>query len=497
MIDNGKLLRINKKDNVGVVLEDIRENDTMSFDGISLKAGEDIDCGHKIALRDIAEGEDIIKYGFPIGHAVRPILAGEYIHTHNIRTNLKGLLDYRYAPALNEKATHLSSNFMGYMRENGEVGIRNEIWIINTVGCVNKTSEILAKEANMAFAGKTDGIFAFPHPYGCSQLGDDHLATQKILAGLVKHPNAAGVLVLGLGCENNNIPAFRNVLGDQIPGRVKFLVTQEAEDEIQEGLKLIGELVEYAGTFKRQECAADQLVIGLKCGGSDAFSGITGNPLVGEFSDLLIAQGGTSILTEVPEMFGAETILMNRCINEAVFQKSVHLINDFKEYFMKHNQEIYENPSPGNKKGGISTLEEKSLGCTQKGGTGHVVDVLDYGERVTKPGLNLLEGPGNDIVAATALTAAGAHIILFTTGRGTPLGAPVPTVKISTNSELYRRKRNWIDYNAGSLLEGNGMEQVKMDFFKFVLKVASGDIRTKNEENGYREIAIFKDGVTL
>lgn len=481
MIKDGKLLRINKKDNVAVALENIGETEK----------------GHKVALKDIAEGEDIIKYGFPIGHATRPISTGEYVHTHNMRTNLKGLLDYSYVPELTEKTTLPPSRFMGYMRENGDIGIRNEIWIINTVGCVNKTSEILAKEANNIFAGKTDGIFAFTHPFGCSQLGDDHLATQRLLAGLVRHPNAAGVLVLGLGCENNNIPEFKKVLGGYGPDRVKFLVTQEVEDEIEEGLKLIGELVDYAGTFKRQECLADKLVIGLKCGGSDAFSGITANPLVGEFSDLLIAQGGTSILTEVPEMFGAETILMNRCVNDEVFQKTADLINNFKEYFMKHNQEIYENPSPGNKKGGITTLEEKSLGCTQKGGTGNVVDVLDYGERAAKPGLNLLKGPGNDMVAATALTAAGAHIILFTTGRGTPLGAPVPTVKISTNSELYRRKGSWIDYDAGVLLEGNGMEEVKTDFFNFVLKVASGEIRTKNEENGYREIAIFKDGVTL
>lgn len=497
MIDNGKLLRINEKDNVAVALEDIKKNEIIIFDGISLKAGEAVDRGHKIALKDIAEGEDIIKYGFPIGHAISPILAGEYLHTHNIKTNLKGLMDYSYSPVLNGKPALLPSKFMGYKRENGDVGIRNEIWIINTVGCVNKTAEILAKEADNRFAGKTEGIFAFPHPHGCSQLGDDHLATQKILAGMVKHPNAAGVLVIGLGCENNNVAEFKKVLGDYSPDRVKFLITQEVEDEIEEGLKLIGELVEYAGAFKRQECSADKLVVGLKCGGSDAFSGITANPMVGEFSNLLIAQGGTSILTEVPEMFGAEAILMNRCINEEVFQKTVHLINDFKEYFMKHNQEIYENPSPGNKKGGISTLEEKSLGCTQKGGTGNVVDILDYGERVTKPGLNLLEGPGNDMVAVTALTAAGAHILLFTTGRGTPLGAPVPTIKISTSSELYRRKRNWIDYNAGSLLEGDNMEEVKLDFFNFVLKVASGELRAKNEDNGYREIAIFKDGVTL
>mgnify|MGYP005834341411 CR=1 FL=1 len=497
MIKSDKLIKINEKDNVAVALVDIKQGETVTLGEYQVTAREDIDKGHKIAFTDIAEGENIIKYGFPIGHATKPIASGEYIHTNNIKTNLKGLLEYTYTPNLSLLETEMSDDFMGYVRENGEIGIRNEIWIVNTVGCVNKTAEMLAKEANAKFAGKTDGIFFFTHPYGCSQLGDDHVTTQKILADMVKHPNAAGVLVLGLGCENNNIPEFKKVLGDYNENRVKFLATQEVGDEIEAGLKLIGELVEYAQTFKREKCPASKLIVGLKCGGSDAFSGITANPLVGVFSDMLIQHGGTSILTEVPEMFGAETILMDRCINREVFNKTVSLINDFKEYYIRHNQEVYENPSPGNKKGGISTLEEKSLGCTQKGGIGNVIDVLDYGERVSTPGLNLLKGPGNDIVAVTALMASGAHIILFTTGRGTPLGAPVPTVKISTNTDLYTRKNSWIDYNAGQLLDGKEMGEVSKDFFKYVLKVASGEIKTKNEENGYREISIFKDGVTL
>ncbi len=497
MIKGDKLIKIHEKDNVAVALADIRQGETLVLGAFQITAREEIDKGHKMAFLDIAEGENIIKYGFPIGRATQPIAAGEYIHTHNIKTNLKGFLEYAYAPQLTEQEVPLETEFMGYIRENGDVGVRNEIWIVNTVGCVNKTAEILAKEANKQFQGKTDGIFAFPHPFGCSQLGDDHLTTQKILADMVKHPNAAGVLVLGLGCENNNIPEFKERLGEYDDKRVKFLATQEVEDEIEAGLDLIGELTGYAQTFQRQPCPASKLIVGLKCGGSDGFSGITGNPLVGAFSDLLIRHGGTSILTEVPEMFGAETLLMNRCINEAVFNKTVWLINDFKTYFIKHNQEIYENPSPGNKKGGISTLEEKSLGCTQKGGIGNVTDVLDYGERVCTPGLNLLKGPGNDIIAATALMAAGAHIILFTTGRGTPLGAPVPTVKVATNTDLYNYKRNWMDYNAGQLLEGKNMTDVQKDFFDFILKVASGEIKTRNEENGYREISIFKDGVIL
>jgi altronate hydrolase len=503
VVRGSKLLKIDARDNVAVALEDIAAGEMLEIGASALTAKEAIDRGHKIALSNIRESEDIIKYGFPIGHATRNIDAGEYIHTHNIKTNLRGLEQYTYTPALNKidamKPTKqtVPQKFMGYVREDGQIGIRNEIWIINTVGCVNKTSENLAKEANIRLAGCTDGIFAYTHPYGCSQLGEDHKTTQQMLADLVRHPNAAGVLVLGLGCENNNIDEFKKILGDCNPQRVKFLVCQEVEDEIEEGLKLVDELADYTQKFTRQPCPVSKLVVGLKCGGSDAFSGITANPLLGVFSDKLIAHGGTTILTEVPEMFGAETLLMDRCINEEIFNKTVRLINDYKEYFIRHNQVIYENPSPGNKKGGISTLEEKSLGCTQKGGTENVVDVLDYGERVTTTGLNLLQGPGNDIVACTALTVAGAHMILFTTGRGTPLGAPVPTPKVSTNTRLHDRKANWIDFDAGRLLTGESMEDVKREFFDFVWKVASGQIRTKNEKNGYREIAIFKDGVTL
>lgn len=497
MLKSDSLIQIHENDNVAVALRDISKGEKLTLGKHTVIASEDIDKGHKIAFQDLAEGENIIKYGFAIGHATKPIKAGDYIHTQNIKTNLKGLLDYTYEPALSSHNVSKNAEFMGYVRKNGEVGIRNEIWIVNTVGCVNKTAENLAKAANEKFAGKTDGIFCYTHPYGCSQLGEDHETTQKILADMVKHPNAAGVLVLGLGCENNNIPVFKTVLGEYDEERVKFLSTQEVDDEIEAGLELIGQLVEYAGTFKREKVPASKLIVGLKCGGSDAFSGITGNPLVGRLSDILIEHGGTSVLTEVPEMFGAETILMNRCINTETFDKTVNLINNFKGYFMKHNQEIYENPSPGNKKGGISTLEEKSLGCTQKGGTGNVVDVLDYGERVKTPGLNLLRGPGNDIVAVTALMAAGVHMVLFTTGRGTPVGSPVPTVKVSTNTDLYNRKNNWIDYNAGQLLDGKEMDDVGEDFFNYVLKVASGETQTKNEINGYREIAIFKDGVTL
>ena len=444
-----------------------------------------LEDGHKYALRDIAEGENIIKYGNPIGHAICDIKKGEHVHTHNIKTNLAGNLEYTYEPVFYDiPEEDQTKTFMGYVRENGDVGIRNEVWIVNTVGCVNKVAEEIAKAT---------GARCFPHPFGCSQLGDDQLTTQKVLAGMVNHPNAAGVLVLGLGCENNNIDVFKEVLGEYNPNRVKFLVCQEHEDEVEAGIQVVKELQAYADTFKRTEVPVSKLRIGLKCGGSDGYSGITGNPLVGRLSDKVIAMGGSCVLTEVPEMFGAEHLLMQRCENEEVFNKTVALINNFKDYYTRHNQVIYENPSPGNKKGGITTLEEKSLGCIQKGGLSKVVDVLDYGDRLSKCGLSLLNGPGNDIVAITNLMAAGVHMVLFTTGRGTPVGSAVPTVKIATNHNLAVRKANWIDFDASPTLDGNPLTD---ELFDYIIKVANGE-ETKNEIHGYREISIFKEGVTL
>lgn len=444
----------------------------------------DIVTGHKVALCDIRAGENVMKYGFPIGHATKDIRKGERVHTENLKTNLKEKLTYEYHLKVFELPDVREYTVNAYVRENGEIGIRNDIWIVNTVGCVNKVAEKISA---------LTGALSFPHPYGCSQLGEDHGITEQILKGLVEHPNAGGVLVIGLGCENNNIASFKKVLGAVDERRVKFLNAQDCDDEIAEGVRLIEELKAYAETFIRQPVSVSRLKVGLKCGGSDGFSGITANPLIGQFSDMLISAGGSTVLTEVPEMFGAETILMDRCVDETVFEKTVRLINDFKDYFIRHNQEIYENPSPGNKAGGITTLEEKSLGCTQKGGRGTVVDVLTYGDRVTKNGLNLLNGPGNDMVAVTNLVAAGCHMVLFSTGRGTPLGSPVPTVKIATNDVLAKTKHNWIDFNAGPMLKG---EDLTEEFMQYVIRVANGE-ETCNERNGYREIAIFKDGVTL
>jgi len=443
-----------------------------------------LDDGHKYALRDIKCGENIIKYGNPIGHATEDIKCGEHVHSHNLKTNLSGNLTYTYEPEFYDIEREECPTFMGYIRENGDVGIRNEIWIVNTVGCVNKVAERIAERT---------GAMHFPHPFGCSQLGDDQSVTQKILCGMVNHPNAAGVLVLGLGCENNNIEVFKKVLGEYDPDRVKFLNTQDVEDDVEEGVKIVEELKKYAQKFTRTPVPASKLKLGLKCGGSDGYSGITANPLVGRLSDKLIAMGGSCVLTEVPEMFGAEHLLMKRCESREVFDKTVSLINDFKDYYTRHNQVIYENPSPGNKKGGITTLEEKSLGCVQKGGLSKVVDVLDYGDRLTKCGLSLLNGPGNDIVAITNLMAAGVHMILFTTGRGTPVGSAVPTVKIATNADLAKRKSGWIDFDASPTLSGKLLTN---ELFNYIIEVAEGR-ETKNEENGYREISIFKDGVTL
>ena len=456
-------MKINSLDNVVVNLED----------------------GHKYADRDIKSGENIIKYGCPIGHATEDIKKGDHVHTHNVKTNLNEKLEYVYEPEFYDiPELKTDKTFMGYVRENGDVGIRNEIWIINTVGCVNKIAERIAEKT---------GAYYFPHPFGCSQLGDDQKTTQLILKGLINHPNAGGVLVLGLGCENNNIDEMKKVLGSWNEKRVKFLNAQDSGDEVEEGIKLIGELKEYADSFKRQPVPISKLKLGLKCGGSDGLSGITANPLVGRVSDKLISMGGSCVLTEVPEMFGAEHLLMKRAENKEVFEKCVSLINNFKDYFVRHGQVVYENPSPGNKKGGITTLEEKSLGCVQKGGLSKVVDVLDYGDTLSKNGLSLLNGPGNDIVAVTNLASAGVHMVLFTTGRGTPLGSVVPTVKVSTNSTLSEKKKNWIDFDASPTLSGNELTD---EFLNYIIEVAEGR-KTKNEENGCREISIFKDGVTL
>ncbi len=448
---------INKNDNVKVCLEN----------------------GHKYALRDINAGEQVIKYGFPIGIASTDIKANEHVHSHNLKTGLSGLKDYEYSPDFKPQPAQEPAYINAFVRKNGDIGIRNDIWIVPTVGCVNGIANALAR---------TTGAFALTHPYGCSQLGDDLKTAQNVLAGLVKHPNAGGVLVLGLGCENNNIAEFKKVLGEYDSERVRFLNSRDCDDEIARGKEIIGELRQIACGDKREKVPVSKLKIGLKCGGSDGLSGITANPLCGKIADKLTAMGGTAVLTEVPEMFGAEQLLMNRCVDKSVFEKTVGLINNYKRYFIMHNQPISENPSPGNKAGGITTLEEKSLGCVQKGGSAPVTAVLDYGDVAEKAGLNLLNGPGNDIVAVTNLCAAGCHLILFTTGRGTPLGAAVPTVKIATNSVLASQKKNWIDFDA----QKNG-EAALLDL---ILSVADGN-ETRNEINGIREIAIFKSGVTL
>lgn len=442
-----------------------------------------LETGHKIAERDIVKGEDVVKYGFPIGVATSDIKKGERVHTNNMKTKLEGVLKYDYAPDFSELLPAEPLQISAFVRSNGDIGIRNDIWIIPTVGCVNGIGNALSQKT---------GAFCFPHPYGCSQLGGDMKTTQLILKGLINHPNAGGVLVLGLGCENNNIGEMKKVLGDVDTERIRFLSVQDVENEMDEGIKIIEELKTVAAKDKREKVPVSRLKVGLKCGGSDGFSGITANAVVGRVTDKLCAMGATAVLTEVPEMFGAEKLLFERCVNKEVFEKSVALINDFKEYFRSHGEPVSENPSPGNKEGGITTLEEKSLGCVQKGGTAPIVDVLDYGDALSKTGLNLLNGPGNDIVAVTNLAACGCHIILFTTGRGTPLGSVVPTIKIASNNTVAEKKPHWIDFNA----YGFEREKIADSLTELIVKVADGQ-PTNNEKYGCREIAIFKDGVTL
>ncbi len=492
-------IKINPADTVVVCLRPFTKGEKINVDGKEITVLQDTPAGHKVLISDTAEGTNIIKYGYPIGHARENLTAGQWVNENNLKTNLSGTLTYEYHPVsetLNIKNDNRT--FKGYVRKNGEVGVRNEIWIVPTVGCVNGISDRLAAmlEAETKLEG-IDAVHSWHHNYGCSQLSDDHENTRKVLRDIVLHPNAGAVLVVGLGCENNQPEEFEKLLGDYDKERIKFMVVQKVQgDEVEEGMNILRSLYAIAREDKRTDCPLSELRIGLKCGGSDGFSGITGNPLVGEFSDYVVAQGGTSILTEVPEMFGAETILMNRCKTPELFEQTVKLVNDFKEYFLSHGEPVGENPSPGNKAGGISTLEDKALGCTQKCGRAPVSGVLGYGDRLQVKGLNLLSAPGNDLVASTALAASGCQIVLFTTGRGTPFGTFIPTMKISTNSNLFKNKPNWIDFNAGELVEGTAMPELVGKFIDKVVAVASGE-KTCNEKNGYREISIFKNGVTL
>jgi len=493
-------VRVHPSDDVAVATRPLTAGTTIDVEGASVTLREDVGAGHKIALRAIAPGEAVAKYGMPIGAATAAIEPGAWVHSHNLATRLSGAESYEFhGTAAPDASPGPVPTFDGYRRPDGRVGTRNEVWIINTVGCVNTAAERIAKAAGERYAGEIDGVFAFAHPYGCSQLGDDLKNTQKVLAGLARHPNAGGVLVLGLGCENNQMASFLQLAGSGVsPSRLRFFNTQDVVDEMEEGIGLVGELVAEMKHDRRVPVPVSELVVGHKCGGSDGFSGVTANALLGRLADRLTAVGGGVVLTEVPEMFGAEQVLLDRAASREVWDDLVSMVNDFKEYFIRHGQPVYENPSPGNKAGGLTTLEEKSLGAIQKGGRATVTDVIRYGEPASPGGLTLLEAPGNDGVSSTAMTASGAALLLFTTGRGTPLGFPVPTIKVSSNSGIAERKPHWIDFNAGRLLDGTAtMEQLADELLAYVIEVASGRVRTNNEKHGYREIAIWKEGVTL
>ena len=499
-----KYLKIHNRDNVVIAVDKISAGEKILANNNTITLTADVNKGHKIAVDYIKPGGKIVKYGHVIGHAVTDINPGEWVHTHNLKTNLGDLVEYQFNPVkFNDKINSKASpTFFGYRRKNGRTGIRNEIWIINTVGCVNTSAERIAKISNDKFKSENfDGVFSFSHPYGCSQLGDDLTNTQKILAGLINNPNAGGVMILGLGCENNLMNSMLSRIGSVGTDRIRHFNSQDVTDEIETGINKIEELFQLVKNDNREETALSELVIGVKCGGSDGFSGITANAITGRITDLITSYGGTVLLTEVPEMFGAEQQLMNRAKDKETYKKIVIMINSFKKYFTDHNQPVYENPSPGNIAGGLTTLEEKSLGAIQKGGSAQITSILEYGDIVpgrSEGGLVLLEAPGNDGVSSTAMTSSGAVILLFTTGRGTPLGFPVPTVKISSNTDIFIKKPNWIDFNAGRLLDSEeNIDRLAEELFMFILDTASGKIKTKNEINGYKEIAIWKEGVTL
>ncbi len=497
MIPVTEVLRVHPRDNVLVALRDLQPGESVRALDEELVAKSFVPRGHKLAAIRIGAGTAVRKYGWPIGLATQDIACGEHVHTHNLTTALTAHEDYTYSPAPTA-APHGPADthtFLGYPRRNGRVGTRNEIWVLCTVGCVARTAGRIAEIAGERLKGRVDGVYALTHPFGCSQLGDDLKRTRQVLASLAAHPNAGGVLVVGLGCENNQLQALLDVAGLD-PSRVRSFNAQSVEDEVAEGVRAVEELAELLQQDQRVPRPLSDLVVGLKCGGSDAFSGLTANPLVGRISTTLAAAGGTPILTEIPELFGAEPMLMGRAVDEAVFNDAAKLINDFKDYFTAAGQRVSENPSPGNLAGGITTLEEKSLGAVQKAGDAPLTQVLRYGERIRRPGLALLESPGNDAVSSTALAAAGATVLLFTTGRGTPLGFPAPTLKISTTSALAEAKPRWIDFDAGSLLTGAGMDDLARALLELVIATASGR-PTRAELNGERELAIWKTGVTL
>ena len=491
-----RALRIHPEDNVAVALEPIRADETISVEGAEVTARQDIPQGHKAALFSISAGEAVVKYGYPIGRAKTAIEPGEWVHTHNLGTSLDISTAIAAQVVQGGPSPLPPEHFQGYRRAGGGVGIRNELWIVPTVGCVNGIAQTLARRLGPELEGSVDGVYAWPHPYGCSQMGEDQEHTRRILCGLIRHPNAGGVLVLGLGCENSGIAVLQDLLGDWDRERVAFLECQAVEDELAEGERLLRALAGRAAEDRRETIGAEELIVGLKCGGSDGLSGITANPLVGRVAGRLTAMGGSALLAEVPELFGAEGVLFRRCASEEAARALPALVEEFKDYFIRHGQVVYENPSPGNKAGGITTLEEKSLGCVQKGGSAPVTGVVRYGEQVCRRGLSVVQTPGNDLVSTTGLAAAGAHLILFTTGRGTPFGAPVPTLKIATNSALAGRKGGWIDYDAGGLARGEGWDEHTQALFRLVLDTASGG-PTRSERAGFREIAIWKDGVTL
>ena len=500
---NAELFFLDEKDNVGITFSDLKTDEAASAGQREIQILNDIPKGHKVAVKEIGKGEAVVKYGAVIGYAMKGIQVGEHVHIHNIKTGLSEQTEYKYEPEKDlSDISPIASVPLLYKRRNGKAGIRNELWIIPTVGCVNGTAQrilqdFLMKKDRDGLTG-VDGVYCFTHPYGCSQLGGDHERTRSFLQNMALHPNAGGVLILGLGCENNQVQAFQETMPEQPDSeRIRYLISQDVEDEIEAGIACLEELYSTASQDKRSEGSWEDLIIGLECGGSDAFSGITANPLIGSVSDRVIKSGGTAVLTEVPEMFGAENVLMKQCADKRIFEMTKDMVESYKKYYRDHNQPVYENPSPGNKAGGITTLEDKSLGCIRKSGKSEIRDVVKMGGMVSKKGLNLLYAPGNDIVATTALGTSGCQLVLFSTGRGTPLGGFIPTLKIASNTALAEHKKKWIDFNAGIIGDGTSdMAEASELLLDKILKIVNGE-QTAAEKSGIREIAIFKDGVTL
>jgi len=490
-------------DNVAIARVPLAAGTELRIGGqIAVTAREPIAAGHKIALVHVAPGEVVRRYGQIIGRAKQPIEPGQHVHTHNLAFE-ELHFDYEFPAGETALPERLASpTFMGYPREGGSVGTRNYIAVVAASNCAAHTAEMIAH----SFAGEplppnVDGVVAFPHGDGCGQvIGPDTLQLQRTLGGVLAHPNVAAAVILGLGCEVNQIEHY---LGPNAPRSSRLVgMTLQGSGGTRGALAAaraeIAGLIEQCAAEQRVESPASRIVLGLNCGGSDSFSGITANPALGVCSDMLAAIGATTVLAETTEIFGAEHLLVRRARNRQVAEKLLSFVTGYRQYLNRFAGSFDDNPSPGNKEGGLTNILEKSLGAVAKAGTSPLTDAVDYAERVRTPGFVFMNTPGYDPVSLTGLAAGGCNLIAFTTGRGSAIGFPsVPVLKIATNSNTYRRMQDNMDLNAGAIADGEkSVAEVGREIFDILLRVASGE-HTRAEQLGHHEFVPWRIGPVM